>query len=163
DVVDQLFASLSPGGVATWELTDRLGSVRQVTDSKGSVIDTITYDGFGNITNETNAANGGRYKRTGREGESETEMQDNRATDYDPKTGRWTSQDQLGFGAGDSNLYRYISNRNMNNVDPSGFQTNSIFGQSTGKNNPFLRPDPFQQMFRPDAFLQLFQPGGMQK
>src|SRR5262249_54202069 len=65
DVVDQLFASLSPGGVANWELTDRLGSVRQGTDGKGSVIDTIPYDGFGDVTEETKWCNGGRLKWRG--------------------------------------------------------------------------------------------------
>src|SRR5262249_34857615 len=87
---------------------------------KGSVIDTITYDGFGNVTNETNAANGGRYKWTGREADSETGLQYNRARDYDPKIGRWTSQDPLGVGAGDSNLYRYVNNEPTQFTDPTG-------------------------------------------
>ena len=39
---------------------------------------------------------------------------------YDPKTGRWISQDPAGFRAGDANLYRYISNRATAAADPSG-------------------------------------------
>jgi hypothetical protein len=35
-------------------------------------------------------------------------------------TKRWLSQDPLGFGAGDSNLYRYVNNRSTNATDPSG-------------------------------------------
>jgi hypothetical protein len=39
---------------------------------------------------------------------------------YDPKIGRWLSQDPLGFAAGDANLYRYVVNGATNEVDPSG-------------------------------------------
>ena len=37
-----------------------------------------------------------------------------------PGTGRWTSQDPLGFAAGDANLYRYVGNDSVNIADPSG-------------------------------------------
>src|SRR5437879_7493757 len=36
------------------------------------------------------------------------------------KTGRWTSQDPLGFEGGDANLYRYTRNRSVNARDPFG-------------------------------------------
>jgi hypothetical protein len=45
--VDQLFARLSSSGTAAWYLTDRQGSVRDVTDASGAVQDHIAYDGFG--------------------------------------------------------------------------------------------------------------------
>src|SRR5438046_4435459 len=86
----------------------------------GGIRDEITYDGFGNITNETNAAYGGRYKYTGRELDVETGLQFNRARYYDVTTGRWISQDPLGFDAGDSNLYRYVTNDPTTHSDPSG-------------------------------------------
>jgi hypothetical protein len=47
-------------------------------------------------------------------------LQYNRARYYDPATGRWMSQDPLGFDAGDSNLYRYAKNTPANATDPSG-------------------------------------------
>src|SRR5262249_5941281 len=99
-----------------------LGSLRQVTDGTGAVIDTIAYDAWGNVTSETNSANGGRYKWTGREADNETGLQYNRARYYDPKTGRWTSQDPLGLEEGASNLYRYAKNTPQNQTDPSGRQ-----------------------------------------
>ena len=47
-------------------------------------------------------------------------MQYNRARWYDPQTGRWLSQDPIGFAAGDANLYRYVGNSPTNATDPSG-------------------------------------------
>jgi RHS repeat-associated protein len=44
----------------------------------------------------------------------------NRARYLDPTTGRWTTQDPLGFAAGDANLYRYVGNRATLATDPSG-------------------------------------------
>src|SRR5262249_43023612 len=45
-----------------------------------------------------------------------------RARYYDPATGRWTSQDPIGFGAEDNNLYRYVKNGQLNGVDPNGLE-----------------------------------------
>jgi len=43
-----------------------------------------------------------------------------RARHLDTKKGRWTSQDPLGFGGGDDNLYRYVGNNPVNAWDASG-------------------------------------------
>ncbi len=110
-------------GVPAWLLTDRLGSVRDVLNNGSVVKDTIVYDGFGNITSETDSTWRGRYAWTGRELDTETNLQYNRARYYDGATGRWISQDPLGFDAGDSNLYRYLSNKPTNATDPSGYST----------------------------------------
>jgi RHS repeat-associated protein len=123
DAVDQLLARIDNSGSSLspyWELTDRLGSVRDVIDNTGAVKDAIAYDSFGNITSETNPDFRGHYAWTGREFDVETDLQYNRARYYDPSTGRWISQDPLGFDAGDSNLYRYVSNRPTDATDPSG-------------------------------------------
>jgi hypothetical protein len=39
---------------------------------------------------------------------------------YDPITGRWTTEDPIGFDAGDSNLDRYVGNSPTNYTDPTG-------------------------------------------
>ena len=124
DAVDQILARIDNSGSSLspyWELTDRLGSVRDVIDNNtGAVQDAITYDSYGNITSQTNPACLGRYAWTGREFDVETDLQYNRARYYDPSTGRWMSQDPLGFDAGDSNLYRYCQNSPTKYTDPSG-------------------------------------------
>ncbi len=118
--VDSVTARVSANGIVAWYLTDRLGSVRALTNATGTVIDRIDYDGFGNIIYESNPGISDRYLFTGREFDRVTGLQYNRARYYDPKTGRWTSQDPLGLAAGDDNLYRYVNNDPTNASDPSG-------------------------------------------
>ena len=55
-----------------------------------------------------------------REFDAETGLYYNRARYLDPTTGRWTTQDPLGFAAGNANLYRYVGNTPTLLVDPSG-------------------------------------------
>jgi RHS repeat-associated protein len=121
---NQLFARITGGtsGTAAWYLTDWQGSVRNITDASGNLQDTITYDGFGNVTSESNSTAGDRYKYTARELDNETGLQYNRARYYDAVHGTWTSQDPLGFASGDTNLYRYVRNYATGDTDPSGLQ-----------------------------------------
>jgi RHS repeat-associated protein len=123
DTVDQLFARISAAGTAAWYLTDWEGSVRNITDNSGNLQDTISYDAFGNVSSESNSANGDRYRYSGRELDAETGLQFNRARYYDGAKGRWTSQDPLSFAAGDTNLYRYVGNSPTNARDPLGLHT----------------------------------------
>ena len=80
---------------------------------------------LGNIDTGTELDTGdrGRYAFTGREFDVETQLQYNRARYYDATTGRWISQDPMGFDAGDSNMYRYVTNAPTNQTDPSGLQS----------------------------------------
>jgi RHS repeat-associated protein len=113
DVIDQLFARIEEdagGDIPYWYLTDHLGSIRDVIDGSAVVKDSLTYDGFGNITAETDSNYRGRYAWTGREIDVEIELQYNRARYYDANTGRWITTDPIHFSAGDSNLYRYVRN-----------------------------------------------------
>jgi RHS repeat-associated protein len=57
---------------------------------------------------------------TSREFDAETGLYYNRARHLDPATGRWTTQDPLGYAAGDTNLYRYVGNMATLATDPSG-------------------------------------------
>jgi RHS repeat-associated protein len=120
DGVDQVLARIDSSGNVGWYLTDRLGSVRVLMNSADTTTDVVSYDAFGNITSETNTSFGDRHKWTGRQADSETGLQYNRARYYDVKSGRWTTVDPLGFSAGDSNLYRYLSNDALGGTDPSG-------------------------------------------
>jgi RHS repeat-associated protein len=119
DVVDQLFGRISSGGVGAFTLLDHLQSVVGVTNASGTLEDVITYDAYGNFT-ESSPGMVGAYTYAGMEYDSTTQLYYSRARYYDATTGRWISQDPLGFDAGDSNLYRYVNNAPTNETDPSG-------------------------------------------
>jgi RHS repeat-associated protein len=118
--VDALLARTSSGGTTAWYLPDKLGSIRDIADTTGAVIDHVVYNSFGGVNSETNSANGDRFKLTGREYDSTAKLYHYRARFYDSVTGRFVSQDPMGFAAGDSNLYRYVANDPVGDSDPSG-------------------------------------------
>lgn len=101
-------------------VTDALGSVRLVVNAaSGEVAQRLDYDEFGRVLADTNPGfqpfgfAGGLY-------DPDTGLVRFGARDYDAVTGRWTSKDPLGFGAGDTNLYAYVFSDPINLVDPTG-------------------------------------------
>ncbi len=117
--IDQVLAQDSPAGMV-WSLADRLGSIDLLTDANGVVVDKRTFDSFGRVLSETNPSVSFRYGYTGRERDLESGLSYYRARYYDPQVGRFISVDPLGFGAGDTNLYRYVGNSSTLATDPSG-------------------------------------------
>jgi len=66
--------------------------------------------------------------------DSDTGLQYNRARWYDPKDGRFITEDRTGFSAGDINLSRYVYNHPTNATDPTGLAataTGGFFGQDS--------------------------------
>jgi RHS repeat-associated protein len=59
------------------------------------------------------------FRYTGREWDTETNLQFSRARYYDPNSGRFLSEDSIGFGGG-INFYSYVGNSSTGLVDPSG-------------------------------------------
>src|SRR5205823_4221195 len=93
-----------------WYLADMLGSVRLIVMTGGTILDSLTYDSYGQILTETSSANGDRFKYTSREWDNEIGQYFYRARSYSAFDGRFESQDLLGFGAGDANLSRFVAN-----------------------------------------------------
>jgi len=118
--VDQIIADQNSSGQVLWALTDNQGTVRDVIDSNGVVLNHIQYDSFGQVTGETNPTVDFRFGYTGREFDEETGLYYYRARYYDPKVGRFISEDPIGFNGGDANLYRYVDNSPVNGTDPDG-------------------------------------------
>jgi uncharacterized protein RhaS with RHS repeats len=73
-----------------------------------------------------------------------------RARYYDPKAGRFISEDPIGFGGGDVNLFRYVGNNPGNWVDPEGLQTSETSQPGIPIMLPFsiirLSPTQWNQM-----------------
>ena len=109
---------------------DRLGSVTEITNLRGDVVQRYVYDSFGNpriynkdgtaITESSTDYLKNPYTFTGRERDPETELHYHRARYYNPQAGRWISADPIGFDSGDTNFYRYVGNNSINYIDPDG-------------------------------------------
>jgi RHS repeat-associated protein len=103
-------------GVSKYFLQDHLGSTTALTNSSGSVIESATYDSFGNATGNLST----RYQFTGREYDNAIGLTYYRARWYSSELGRFVSEDPIGFAGGDVNLFGYVGNSPQNFVDPSG-------------------------------------------
>jgi RHS repeat-associated protein len=117
--IDQVLVDETPTQMV-WVLADNQGTVRDIVDNNGDVIQHLSYDSFGKITNQTNTSFDFRYGYTGRELDVETGDYYYRARYYDSGVGRFISEDPIGFEGGDSNLSRYVFNSPTNYTDPSG-------------------------------------------
>jgi RHS repeat-associated protein len=120
--VDQILADEDAVGQVRWALTDNLGSVRELVDSAGTVLNHIVYDSFGRIASETNAGTDFLFAYTGRELDRETGLQYNRARYFDPAVSVFVSEDPAFFRGNDVNLYRYVGNGPTNRTDPTGLK-----------------------------------------
>jgi RHS repeat-associated protein len=101
---------------------DGLGSVTELTDSAGVVVQAYVYDSYGQIVQQVGTlANPFTY--TAREFDAESGLYFYRARYYDPEIGRFLTEDPLRFGAGDVNLYRYVFNGPITLTDPYGLLT----------------------------------------
>ena len=116
--LDQPYAELRSGTVSYYE-QDAANSVTSLSNSTGVLADTYTYDSFGNVTNSTGTLRN-PFQYTGRELDSETGLNYNRARYYNPATGRFISEDPLGFAGGAPNFYAYVGNNPINFNDPIG-------------------------------------------
>jgi RHS repeat-associated protein len=110
--------SMTRGGQTFYYHADGLGSITGLTDSSQTVVQNYGYDGFGNLTQTPTIQN--PYTYTGREWDRETGLYYYRARYYDPQTGRFLTEDPIGFAGGDVNLYGYVWNNPVKFTDPSG-------------------------------------------
>jgi len=99
---------------------DHLGSVRKVIDSSGSVFNSYDYDSFGRPIDFTETIPS-HFHFTGREFDQESGLYYYRARYYDSNTGRFLSEDPIGF-LGGFNLYLYVLNNPSNFKDPFGLK-----------------------------------------
>ncbi len=120
--VDAVLARDTPSGGVAWYLTDRLGSIADLVNNSGTVIDHVAYGVFGQVLSESNVSVGDRFKYAGMQADTVTGLDYDQARWYDPSVGKFVTQDPTGFAAGDTNLYRYADNNPANIIDPDGLQ-----------------------------------------
>ncbi|MEJ7622663.1 MAG: RHS repeat-associated core domain-containing protein [Pyrinomonadaceae bacterium] len=110
-------------GQTQYFLADHLGSTNGLTNVLGNLTSSTNYDSFGNATNGNFPT---RYQYTGRELDGDTGLMYYRARFYDPVLGRFISEDPIGFGGGDVNLYGYVQNSPVRRNDPLGLQETDV-------------------------------------
>jgi RHS repeat-associated protein len=115
--MDELFQRTEGGTTRTF-LADALGSVVALADSAGVVQTSYTYAPYG-ATTVTGAASNNPSKFTGREDDADG-LYFYRARYYHPVMSRFVSEDPIGFGGGDPDLYRYAAGSPSNYTDPIG-------------------------------------------
>jgi len=114
--IDQHLAAQDTSGTVSYYVADHLGSIVRVTNGVGTVTLTRDYDPYGNLlTGSTQPT----YAFTGREWDAETGLYYYRAGYYDPKIGRFVSEDPIRFRGG-INFYAYVDDNPVNESDPLG-------------------------------------------
>ena len=129
---NQILARTSASGVTAWYLTDHEGSVRDVVNTSGTVIDHVAYDSYGNLTSESSPGNGDRFKFDGMAADTAIGLYYDNARYYDPASGKFINQDPTGFVAGDKNTYRYCKNSPISLIDPTGLSSFGSLARNFG-------------------------------
>jgi RHS repeat-associated protein len=110
------------GQAWTYELPDGLGSVRQLADAQGYLVQRYDYSPFGEaLASEGKRTNSLRY--TGEQWDSDVGLLYLRARWYDPYLNRWIQPDTIVPQPGnpqDLNRYSYTRNNPLKFVDPTG-------------------------------------------
>jgi RHS repeat-associated protein len=106
-------------------LGDHLNTIRDVVAHDGTdwnIVNHLTIDSFGRRTDESLDTIEVFHGLGGRPYDEETDLQNHHHRWYSVDTGRWMSEDPIGFGGGHANLNVYVGNSALNGVDPYGLE-----------------------------------------
>jgi RHS repeat-associated protein len=114
---DEWFARELSGNIR-YPLSDALGSVIALTDTAQTTTTSYSYDAYGG-TIRTGAVDTNSQQYTGRENDA-TGLYYYRARYYNPKLGRFISEDPIGWESGQTNGYLYVGGNPNRYTDPTG-------------------------------------------
>ncbi|HEY5807498.1 MAG TPA: RHS repeat-associated core domain-containing protein, partial [Povalibacter sp.] len=140
----KLFARGGPKGSIRYLHRDRLGSVTEITDERGTMVDLLSYDAFGASTSVLGLSNDQRFAE-GRE-HRDLGLVELGARMLDPALARFISPDAVMpnvFRPVYLNRYLYARNNPLNVVDPSGFappDENSVLNTALNRLIKALEP-----------------------
>jgi len=103
-------------------------NVTGLVNTSGNVVERNTYDAFGVATVRDGSWTAGstayawQYLHQGGRLSGESGLYSFRYREYSPTLGRWVSIDPIKYLGNDANLYSYVGNGTITNIDPSGLQ-----------------------------------------
>jgi RHS repeat-associated protein len=102
-------------------------NVSALVDTSANVQERYIYDPYGTVailapnwSTRGSSSFGWIFLQQGGRFDNGTGLYSFRYRDFSPILGRWVENDPIGFGGGDTNLYRYLSNDPNSAKDPSG-------------------------------------------
>ena len=118
-----LLAMVTPAGASYSYHYDATGNTVAMTDGSQAVVNRYAYTPYGQIVGK--AETPGLTQPFQYVGQSGVMAEPNgfyymRARYYDPKVGRFLSEDPIGFDGGDVNLYAYVGGNPVMGIDPFG-------------------------------------------
>jgi RHS repeat-associated protein len=122
--------------------TDQLGTPRVVFDKSDQVVKVLKYESFGQVIGDSNPELELPISFAGGLIESDTKLVRFGFRDYDAVAGKWTAKDPIDFAGGNANLYGYVLNNPVNEVDATGLKPPSY--------NPLF---PQQQVIRATGYF----------
>jgi RHS repeat-associated protein len=131
-MADEQLQALAGGGYdrthagnVVWPLADQQGTIRDlaVHDAQThatAVANHLTYNSYGKLAMQTNAAVNCLFGFTGRPLDKISGLQNNLNRWYDAKVGGWISKDPIGYSSCSTNAYCYCHNSPAMSVDSTG-------------------------------------------
>jgi RHS repeat-associated protein len=153
----RLVAAGSAGKGYVFHHFDKTGNTLALTDTTGQVVGAFAYDAYGKVVARSGAVSTpftyvGAYGVI--EGTENLFFMRNRY--YDAITGRFIQRDPIGFAGGQSNLYGYLGNEPVLNVDPEGLLDLPSYQSNQGVLNKAsvkkLRDQIFESMSKNGGF-----------
>lgn len=125
----EVFTRTDSSGIMV-PLHDAMGSTIGLVNSTGTIATRYTYQPFGRST-ASGAANANPFQFAGMESDS-SGLYHTWARYYSPGVQRFLSEDPLGFGGGDTNIFACVHNNPVNGIDPFGLSAGSGAGGGGG-------------------------------
>ncbi len=150
-LVNEVLVQVS-SSTTTYLHQDRLGSVIAQSNSAGALANAYVYSPFG----ETPSLTGTIFGYTGQRYDAEIDLYNYKQRYYAPSLGRFLQPDPMDYSGGDLNLYSYVGNDGLNQIDPLGLA-------ATGGGGFFGPGGPGGNIFGPGGLLGPggpFGPGG---
>jgi RHS repeat-associated protein len=120
ETIDEPPAMLRSGTTSYYQ-QDGISSITSLINGAGTLTQTYTFDSFGKTTASSGSLTN-PFQYAGREFDAETGLYYMRARYFDPATGRFISEDPVGFDGG-GDFYEYSFNEPTTFTDPFGLQT----------------------------------------